>query len=106
MRHDPTRPDFVADAFRLTPNRNRIADAQRREDRIEDVATEVAGRAAAEIPPLPPIEWVVDLILVRPFRRDAEPQIPIDVFRHGVGTFGPFLVSVVYLRAHSRNAIP
>ena len=50
---------------------------------VEDVATHVAQRAVAEVPPAPPVEGMVDLLDVGPLGRGPEPEVPVEVLGHG-----------------------
>jgi hypothetical protein len=47
------------------------------------VAAHVAERAGAEIEPAAPGERVIDFFDEGPLGGDAEPEVPIEVFRHG-----------------------
>ena len=64
----PLRPHLAVDRRGLGPDRRRGGQLQRQEDRVEDVAAEVAELAVAEVLPGPPVEGVVDLLLERPRR--------------------------------------
>ncbi|GBL30332.1 hypothetical protein EMGBS10_14820 [Opitutia bacterium] len=55
---------------------------QGREDRVEQVAAEVAQRAAAEVQPIAPVERVVDRGRVGSGRRRAQPEVPGQTRRH------------------------
>ena len=52
-------------------------------DGVDDVATHVAEGACAKIEPAAPGERMIDLLDKRPLGRDAEPQVPVDVFWNG-----------------------
>ena len=61
---------------------------ERRENRIVDVAAHVAERGRAEIDPLAPVARMIVAIEIRPRLRDAQPQVPVERRRHGVGAIG------------------
>ena len=64
----------------------RFVDAEGREDGIENVATKVAKCPVAEILPVAPAPWMVDLPLdVWAFGSNAEPNVPSERFWDGCG---------------------
>ena len=54
-----------------------------REDRIENVASEVAEGAIAKVLPITPTPRMIDTVpTVRTFRGDAKPKIPVERVRN------------------------
>src|SRR5437763_1991571 len=65
-----------------------MAELQRAENRVERMATDIAERAGAEIPPAPPFERQVSR-MIRARRGGSEPQVPIQRRWHRRRVFGP-----------------
>ena len=56
-----------------------LGEIQRRENGIENVATEITERAVSKILPVAPTPWVVNAVAsVSTLRRNAKPEIPIE----------------------------
>jgi len=62
----------------------RVPQPERPEREVHVMAAKVAERPAAEVPPSSPLAGQVAR-MVRPMRRRAEPQVPVQVLRHGRG---------------------
>ena len=75
-------PCFLVQAGVLRADADRRGEFQRGENRIEDVAAEVAHRPAAKVLPVAPLERVIEIRLVGAHRRGADPQVPVQRRRH------------------------
>ena len=60
-----------------------IAELERGEDGVEQVAAEVAHGAATEVHPVAPLEGVIHVRRELARRRAAEPEVPVDAGGHG-----------------------
>ncbi len=70
-----------ADALRLDVDR--VAELERGEDGVEQVAAEVAHGAATEVHPVAPLEGVIDVRGELARGRAAQPEVPVDAGGHG-----------------------
>src|SRR5205823_14298996 len=77
----PERRGLIVHFGRLRFEAGRRAEPEREESEVHAVTGHVAERAGAEVPKSTPFEGDVRRV-VRPPGRDAEPQVPIERWRH------------------------
>ena len=67
-----------------------VAEFEGAEGHVDGVAGHVAEGAGAEVVPAAPFEAMIDVLFEGPLHGGSEPEVPVEVFRDGVGASGAF----------------